>query len=324
MNRQDARALSWLLRSARFEADWLAATTGVALPQARVEEGDIAEIEAMAAATADPATPDGKVRPARIGRYVESLFVEWLEGSTRLQLLAANWPLREAGVTLGEADLLLQRRQAAPRAEHWEIAFKIYLALPDGRCHGPDPADTLLRKALHLERRQLRLTDRAAFRDAWPAQRHWTAGAIFAGRLFQPIEGAPGYAAPACASPASVPPQALTAGCALPPQYWIGTDRQALARAHDVAVALGVTHWRPLQRLEWIAPVAAPRADRGAIAGTDMRTLPAIASGSGATATMFAGFGPGGGDEALRLLLVDDAWKRAVASFATGSDDDRR
>jgi hypothetical protein len=97
----------------------------------------------------------------RLGLYYERLWQFALHAAPDVELLAANLPVREAGHTLGELDLLLRDRDGV---HHLELAIKLYLGLrqADGRDPanwlGPGSADRLDLKLGHLDRHQLPLS----------------------------------------------------------------------------------------------------------------------------------------------------------------------
>ena len=78
-------------------------------------------------------------RPVRrLGLYYERLWQFALLQAPGVELLAANLPVREAGRTLGEFDLLLADTEGC---HHLELAVKFYLARSP--LAGTDPADWL-------------------------------------------------------------------------------------------------------------------------------------------------------------------------------------
>lgn len=103
----------------------------------------------------------------RMGHYHERLWQYLLDTAPGTRLLASNLRVHEGKRTLGELDLLYRRR-CDPTLVHLEVAIKFYLGLPEGpgaaddqaRWIGPGGADSLATKREHLDRHQLRLTDR--------------------------------------------------------------------------------------------------------------------------------------------------------------------
>ncbi|MBW6393391.1 DUF1853 family protein [Billgrantia antri] len=122
-------------------------------------------------------TPQGLERrvgdtvDGRMGHYHERLWQFLLDTAPGTRLLASNLRIHQGKRTLGELDLLYRRRND-PTPVHLEVAIKFYLGLPEGpgpvrdqaRWIGPGGADSLATKRSHLDRHQLRLTDRAETR----------------------------------------------------------------------------------------------------------------------------------------------------------------
>ncbi|MGQ4876993.1 DUF1853 family protein [Billgrantia sp. LNSP4103-1] len=108
----------------------------------------------------------------RMGHYHERLWQFLLDSAPHTRLLASNLRIHEGKRTLGELDLLYRRR-SEPTPIHLEVAIKFYLGLPEGpgsirdqaRWIGPGGADSLATKREHLDRHQLRLTERAETRQ---------------------------------------------------------------------------------------------------------------------------------------------------------------
>ncbi len=106
----------------------------------------------------------------RLGLYYERLWQFALLNAPGVELLAANLPVRQAGHTLGELDLLLRDAEGV---FHLELAVKFYLGLAgDGQAHdrwlGPDSQDRLDLKIAHLCQRQLPLGNAAPTVNCWP------------------------------------------------------------------------------------------------------------------------------------------------------------
>lgn len=107
----------------------------------------------------------------RMGHYHERLWQFLLDSAPGTRLLASNLRIHEGKRTLGELDLLYRQR-SDPTPLHLEVAIKFYLGLPQGpgpahhqaRWIGPGGADSLATKREHLDRHQLRLTERAETR----------------------------------------------------------------------------------------------------------------------------------------------------------------
>ncbi len=107
----------------------------------------------------------------RMGHYHERLWQYLLDAAPTTCLLASNLRIHQGKRTLGELDLLYRRRDD-PTPIHLEVAIKFYLGLVSGpgdihdqaRWIGPGGADSLAMKREHLDRHQLRLTERAETR----------------------------------------------------------------------------------------------------------------------------------------------------------------
>ncbi|UYG05811.1 DUF1853 family protein [Halomonas sp. LR3S48] len=113
----------------------------------------------------------GNTLDGRMGHYHERLWQYLLDTAPGTRLLANNLRIHQGKRTLGELDLLY-RRLDDPTPVHLEVAIKFYLGLPEGpgaandqaRWIGPGGADSLATKREHLDRHQLRLTERAETR----------------------------------------------------------------------------------------------------------------------------------------------------------------
>ncbi|MCF7202950.1 DUF1853 family protein [Pseudomonas oligotrophica] len=174
----------------------------------------------------------------RLGLYYERLWQFALHHAPDVELLAANLPVRRAGHTLGELDLLLRDAEGV---FHLELAVKFYLGLAgDSRAHqrwlGPDSRDRLDLKLEHLHAHQLPLGGAADAREllaeitAEPVQsRYWLGG-----YLFHPWPAG-------CSGPAGANPAHPT-GRWLPRQAWAALQ----ASAPDAL-------WQPLPRASWLA-----------------------------------------------------------------------
>ncbi|WP_111411947.1 DUF1853 family protein [Billgrantia lactosivorans] len=113
----------------------------------------------------------GDTVDGRMGHYHERLWHYLLDTAPGTRLLASNLRIHAGKRTLGELDVLY-RRLDDPTPVHLEVAIKFYLGLPEGpgtpraqaRWIGPGGADSLATKREHLDRHQLRLTERAETR----------------------------------------------------------------------------------------------------------------------------------------------------------------
>nr|WP_260854621.1 DUF1853 family protein [Paraburkholderia sp. BCC1884] len=175
-------------------------------------------------------------RITRLGRYAERLLGWFLENGPGARLIAAGVPLRRDGVTLGECDFLL-RTQAGERL-HWELAVKCYLHAGDSRAQladyvGPNLKDRFDLKLAHVLNHQLPLSAREEFASVGHAG-PWTPQMFIKGWLFCRHGETP------------VDPDALDPahGCG----WWVTrSDWPAFSATHARC-------WRPLPRLEWLAP----------------------------------------------------------------------
>ena len=105
-------------------------------------------------------------RRGRLGLYFEQLWQFFLQRDQQVDLLAHNLPVRAAGRTLGEFDLIYycHTRQ---RHVHLELAVKFYLLRPGASSAwhnwlGPNSRDRLDRKIERMRQHQLRLADTPA------------------------------------------------------------------------------------------------------------------------------------------------------------------
>lgn len=126
----------------------------------------------------------------RLGARFERL-IEY--GLTRLpgyDCIERRLQVHAEGRTVGEFDFLVQDR-SQQRLEHWEVACKFYLGVPqDGTLHwvGPGKRDSLVRKLTHLTDRQLSLGETPAYqRQARQTGPISGVRAILKGRLFYPL-----------------------------------------------------------------------------------------------------------------------------------------
>ncbi|WP_397452151.1 DUF1853 family protein [Pseudomonas sp. NA-150] len=108
----------------------------------------------------------------RLGLYYERLWQFAVHQAPGVEMIAANLPIRNAGHTLGELDMLLRDRDGV---HHVELAIKLYLGPQQG--NGKDPAqwlgpgchDRLDRKLTHLSEHQLPISARPESRGALAA-----------------------------------------------------------------------------------------------------------------------------------------------------------
>ncbi|AIR91529.1 DUF1853 family protein [Pseudomonas cremoricolorata] len=181
-------------------------------------------------------------RSGRLGLYYERLWHFALEQAPGIELLARNLPIRDAGRTLGELDVLLRDNAGV---HHLELAIKLYLgpeqaaATDPGQWLGPGCHDRLGSKLSHLATHQLPMAARAEAQSALHAlgigqvqSQLWLGG-----YLFYPW-------ANACSSPAGAGAEHLR-GHWLRHRDW---PRFALER--------GPGRWQMLERQHWLAPAA--------------------------------------------------------------------
>ena len=323
------RELRWILHDARIDGPTLAACAVAALPAMRLEPDEQDEIDqwerALAAsghatlpwagtagtAVGPGAAPDNRAgagRRWRLGLHVEQVLHAWLRASGRIHLIAANWPLRAAGRTIGEADLLVRRASGA--FEHWEVAFKIYLDVGADRHVGLDGTDTLAGKCRHMRNQQLRLTQHPAFAPAWrahvagqalpqaqaiPPDEHWDARAILSGWLFGPLDR-------------------LDSRASTRPHAWFVRNAAAFERITELGATLGIDRWVDLPREAWLMPLVQRMPGCGPIPAScrtgGFEGLPS-AFGSEGRPRIVAGVGTderGILTERLRLIAVDQRW----------------
>ncbi len=227
----------------------------------------------------------------RLGHYFESLWRFFLLWDEEYELLAHNLPVRDAGRTIGEFDILCFSHRLK-RHIHLELAVKFYLGY-ENRWLGPNVRDRLDLKLAHLTQHQLRLGEQPAAApalDSLGIDRLQTR-LVMKGRLFRPL---PDLAASMKDAPADG-----AAGF-----YWlpVGALASTTPAPHDRFAILG--------RRLWFAPVSPAdnldRLDSAALrAELEARLEP------GARPIQVAVLDPGG-VETSRVFVTPDDWPRPL------------
>ncbi|WP_091800358.1 DUF1853 family protein [Burkholderia sp. WP9] len=261
-------------------------------------------------------------RITRLGRYAERLLGWFLQHGPAARLVAAGVPLRRAGVTLGECDFLVQTRRGARL--HWELAVKCYLHAGEARAElaavlpaqsrtqlprqsparlsdyvGPNLKDRFDLKLAHVLNHQLPLSAREEFASVgYPGP--WTPQMFIKGWLFYRHGETP-------LDPVELDP-AHGRG------WWV-------TRSDWPAFAAGNTQkWRPLPRLEWLAPRrhSADEAQAAGLVFVDAHTLAGQTSHQHGPAMVAAFTEDGAGNliERSRGFIVPDEWPEQAQNYA--------
>ncbi len=180
------------------ELDWLTQAPPLITPPSGCESGDAllrycAGEPGVLRRAADALAEHP--RPRRLGQHFENLVAALIQHSERYRLVARNLPLRVAGKTLGELDMLVEDRDTG-KLMHWELALKFYLGLPgepeERAWPGPNnPNDQLTRKIDHLYHQQIpRSADPAVAALLAEQGLHVDRRLLLTrGRLFYPADG---------------------------------------------------------------------------------------------------------------------------------------
>jgi len=293
------RDIAWLL----FSPHLLRAQPphGVLATPFELPDEAAAALDWLDAQDADPADLHRHIAAARItrlGRYAECLLAWFLKHGPAARLIAANVPLRRAGVTLGECDFLVETSKG--RRLHWELAVKCYLHAGEGRGEladyvGPNLQDRFDLKLAHLLGHQLPLSAREEFaslghRGPWDTQM------FVKGWLF--YRHGTSERDPAAIDPAHA-------------RGWWATRAEWPSFAHDYADA-----WVLLPRLEWLAPRLHDAAPVSNFVSVDALAQQ-VAHHTGPT--MVAAFvqnADGRWAERSRGFIVPDDWPERAQAFA--------
>jgi hypothetical protein len=237
-------------------------------------------------------------RQQRLGLYFEALWHFFLQTDAETDLLAHNLPVRVAGETMGEFDILYRCRQSG-RQFHLELAVKFYLGVPDTNIWlGPSQRDRLDNKITQLGARQIQLGARA---EAKPLLQKLGIERLerqieIKGYLFHPV--AASTRLPAAHNPAQ------------PESYWYSLD--SLPQMNSTGTAL--PGWQHVPRSRWLAPLFL--ADR--LTAEDENTLQAklqqrFETGRGPQILAYC---DEEGCELFRCMVAPNCWPNTSADHA--------
>lgn len=239
----------------------------------------------------------------RLGHYFEHLMGFWLHHLPDIQDLQQRLPIREAGRTLGELDVLYrdQRRQTV---FHLELAVKYYLQIAGGRAVpedfvGPHAIDRLSLKIHRLLHHQLPLAHVPAAWDArLPAWRQHTlvSRAFVKGGLFFPLAD---WMRDAHTKRLALPP-----GCQTPQGWWM--------RASDCIPAaldrLEGDRWLVLPRLRWLSHFQGPLPGDILMSASQFCSEPSVSALSRAVLVVGCRPQESRWTEVTRGFIVPDHW----------------
>ena len=182
------RGLWWVLTG----ADLLAAECCPIVPAMDRSElsSQLAPLEADPAPLHEFVAGSVARQPFRLGAYFEDL-VGFYVAVVLGHRVERGLPIRVAGRTLGELDLLFE---AAGTRHHWELAVKFYLFLPGlepepGESFvGPQVRDRLHRKVARLRDHQVPLPGRDEASECLTTWLPLQSAALVRGRLFYPAQ----------------------------------------------------------------------------------------------------------------------------------------
>ena len=228
--------------------------------------------------------------PQRLGPYFETLLAYWLTHLMGGHLIAANLPVKEGNLVLGEYDFLW--RDAAGALHHWEASVKFYLQV-DAAAGLAGYVGTLTRDRLdlkfaHLKDKQLKLASTAAGKAALPSTGELvSARALLKGWLFYPHGQA--------ISPAPEVSQQHLSG------WWLRWDDTRFDPEQNL-------RWKVLPRLEWLTPARSRNGD-----GLKTQTL--------LREFLTEHFAVAGGPILIAgLAAVGDNWQELTRGFIVPSD----
>ncbi|WP_271411734.1 DUF1853 family protein [Pseudomonas sp. Q1-7] len=230
----------------------------------------------------------------RLGFYYERLWQFALDQAPDVELLAANLPIRFAGQTLGELDLLLRDAEGV---HHLELAIKLYLGPRHGdgsnpsEWLGPGSHDRLDLKLEHLSQHQLPLSSSPESRqvlaqlDAQPASAELWLG----GYLFYPWPGN-------CTAPQGANPGHLRG-------HWLRQNE-----LDDFLDQSAAGCWQAMPRQSWLAPAMSGSEERWTAERLRQWREQLEPDGPARLLARLTPDGDGRWKEAERVFVVSDRW----------------